>query len=391
MYPRWRVASHARDRSLAATTMSLDLYFQQRGIATVEVTPGVTTPRCFSGAQQEHLATRHTAGLFDFSFMGCFAIAGPQSLDVVEHLQTRNLRGLPTGKVAYTLMCRDDGSVLTDATIWSHGPGSYWLFTGRRADRRHLERGAIGYEVEVVDCSQRYSVVALQGPMSPVVLQRCFSGYDWRTLPYYYFRSHEFCGAPCYVARLGESGETGYEVVMEATAAQSLWERLVAAGAPLGLLECGFEAGNSLRIEAGHARFNREMALPITPYDLNLGRLVSHYGSAFAGSDVLRALRWTQPTWRLVGLIPHRGNEEAVTNALMRIGVEPAAMGDARAGVGYLTSVCSSPVLGRLLGLGFVTYEDRYPGTTVALGQGQIARVARLPFCDPGKFLARRK
>src|SRR6266496_1122536 len=157
--------------------MSLDLYFRQRGIVSVDVTPGVTTARYFSEPQQEHLMTRRAAGLFDFSFMGCFEITGPQSLDVVGYVQTRNLRALPAGRIAYTLMCRDDGTVLTDATLWGDGPGLYLLFTGRRTERQHLERAAEGFDAEVIDCSRRHAVIAVQGPLSAIVLQSCFPGY----------------------------------------------------------------------------------------------------------------------------------------------------------------------------------------------------------------------
>ena len=370
--------------------MSLHNYFKARDIAMVDVAPGVSTPRCFSDARCEHLTTRRAAGLFDFSFMACFDITGRESLPYLEHLQVRNLHGLQPGRIAYTLMCREDGVVINDATVWCHSHDHYWLFTGRRTDRMHLEHVAGGYEIRQTECSLRHSVCAVQGPRSLEVLQRCFPDQAWGTLPYYGFRRHEFLGAPCWVGRIGYCGEVGYEVVTDAGAAPALWQRLVAVGGSSALRECGFESADGLRIEAGHILFTRELAIPVTPYELGLGRLVSQYGAAFVGADELRARRWEQPKRRLAGLLPKDSHEDTVRSLLAQGGPEPAETDvTVRPGTGRLTSVCLSPVYGRLLALGYVAGEDRYPGTRVMLGHGRSAQVARLPFYDPAKRLPR--
>jgi glycine cleavage system aminomethyltransferase T len=59
-------------------------------------------------------------------------------------------------------------------------------------------------------------------------------------------------------------------------------------------------------------------------------------------------------------------------------------------GSAVMTSACWSPLLGRRLGIGFVTARDARPGTTVRLSGGVRAQVARIPFYDPAKSLARR-
>src|SRR4051812_38641516 len=95
-----------------------------------------------SEARVQHLATRRSAGLFDFSFMGGWEIDGPGALAFLQHLQTRDLTTLRPGRIAYTLLCRDDGSVFIDATVWCHAHQKYWLFTGRRSDEIHIAGGA---------------------------------------------------------------------------------------------------------------------------------------------------------------------------------------------------------------------------------------------------------
>lgn len=361
--------------------------FRERNVALLEVADGVLAPVYFTNPREEHLASRRAAGLFDFSFMACFEIAGADSRAFVEYLQTRNLQGLLPGRIAYTLLCRDDGSVLNDATIWRHDGDSYWLFTGRRNDAGHLRNAAAAFDVTLTDHSGRFAVIALQGPNSAAILGRCFPRQQFDRLEYYGFTRARFGADPGWIARLGYAGERGYELVTHAASGAGVWEQLLAAGQPMGLRECGFEAADSLRIEAGHILFQRELAAPVTPSELGLTRLVSYYGAEHIGSQVLKALRWTTPKRLLVGLLPDRIPEPEL-KAAERFRPEP--LQNVRPGTGYVTSLCMSPIFGRPLALGFVAYEDRYPGTHVTLADGYSAEVARLPFYDPGKILPRR-
>src|SRR5215210_4023972 len=92
--------------------------FQQRRIETRELAPGVRVPWRFSDAASEHLATRSRAGLFDFSFVACMHIAGADALALLHACQTRALSEVAERRIRYTLLLRDDGTVLNDATVW---------------------------------------------------------------------------------------------------------------------------------------------------------------------------------------------------------------------------------------------------------------------------------
>jgi len=284
---------------------------------------------------------------------------------------------LQAGRIAYTLLLRDDGTVLNDATVWRLGNEHYWLFVGRRADFDHIAGSARAFNVTVTDISREHAVIALQGPASKRIIERCFAGQQV-TLPYYGFERLEFSDGDCWLARIGYSGETGYEFVLADAAAAALWQALRAAGEDSGLLECGFAAVDSLRIEAGHILFTRELAAPVMPLELGLTRLVDFYAHDFRGAQALRSRRWLPLQRRLAGLLPENKS------------VSPTSLPEHLApGSGTLTSVCWSPVFGRTLGIGFVRAEDAYAGTAVTLADGTRAHVARLPFYDPGKALPR--
>jgi len=286
-------------------------------------------------AREEHLATRRAAGLFDFSFMGLYEFRGNSE---VQPLQTRDLDALRPGQIAYTLLLKDDGSVLIDATVWRLDGERFWLFTGRRS--------AFGGR----DRSGEHAILALQGPASGRILARLIGSEPVQALKYFHFLQIDNLIA----ARLGFSGELGYELMVPAAEASALREKLMNIG---GLRECSWAAADSLRIESGYVLFDREIDGRANPRELGLERLVSS-PSKFG------------LTRKLLGL---------------EILDRPAR---ANLPLAQVTSECDSPTLGKRIALGFAAPDTR-PGDLVKLNDGRLAGVARLPFYDPDKHLPR--
>lgn len=348
---------------------TLESGFRLRGIKMLDLTPQSATPLHFGDPVAEHIATRQACGLSDFSFVACVEISGRQSLSLLHRLQTRNLLRLAPGRIAYTLMLHEDGTVLNDATVWCLGNNRYALFVGRSADISHVRQLAHGYDVSLTGQSHIQAIISLQGVGALKILQRCADvPVD---LPYFGFCSASLLGKPCRVGRIGYSGETGYEILAQPVHAPEIWQTMRAEGAT----ECGFEAINTLRIEAGHILFSAELALPVMPSELGLSRLVDHHAAEFIGRKPLSA---TTPRSRLVGLqiegMPD-GNPASIT------GIHSRAR---------ITSACFAPTLQRVIALGFVSPDDAAPGTGLRLGSGLKATVVRLPFYDPARYLARR-
>ncbi len=343
----------------------------------VEIAPGLSTPRYFTDIEREHGATRHAAGLFDFSFMGCVEIKGPGSRDFLHQLQTRSMTQLAHQRIAYSLLLRDDASVLIDATVWHVACDRYWLFVGRRGNCRDIMQAAAAFDVELTDLSAQHSVLAVQGSISRTIIQRAFGQAAVPALPYFGFTQLAFNGAACWIARLGYSGETGYELVIADAAAPALWQALLTAGENSGLLECGFHAADTLRIEAGHILFTGELATAVSPSELGMTRLIDFYRQDFRGARALR--RWRGPLRCMVGLLPEN-----------HVASDVGSPGPAAAGSAILTSVRRSPLFDRDIALGFVHADDARPGVKVRLPSGARATVARLPFYDPPRALPRR-
>lgn len=312
----------------------------------------------------QHLATRRAVGLFDFSFMSLCEIAGSGAVAFLERLQTRSIAVLEPGQIVYTLLLREDAAVFIDATLWRLVDGRWWLFTGRRRDAAWIVERAAGFDVRIRDRSGEFAVLALQGPASGCALAQFVGEPLVRGLRYFRFREANFAGAGIHVGRLGFSGELGYEMLLSPGEASVARNGLVGQG----IAECSFEAADSLRIEAGYVLFDHEISGPETPLELGLERLVDLDGRDFIGRQAFTALRRTPPARRLVGL---------------EISERPASP---LLPLARVTSECDSPIFQRRIGLGFTHPGNSY-GSTVRLADGRLARVARLPFYDPGRHL----
>jgi aminomethyltransferase len=346
----------------------LDHYFSERGIAMADTLGGGRTPAVFTAASNEHLATRRCAGLFDFSFMGCWEVAGRDAERFLQRLQTRDLRVLRPGTLCYTLLCREDGTVVNDATVWRHSPSRFWIFTGNRQDIAHLCAHTANDDMALRELSGKFAVIAIQGPRSKTILDRLVAPGVLRNLRYFSFCMTPLCERPAWIARLGYSGEPGYEVIVPAADAVHIWQRILAEGRRDGLQECGFDAANSLRIESGFILFSRELQAPVTPYQLGLERFIDLRRDGFIGHEALRAQR------------------DAVHRRLVGIRLDPyVANGRSllQAAVARVTSESYSPIFHCDLALGFVDRDTASPGQVVYSPEGRRGRVHRLPFYDP--------
>src|SRR5207248_5913299 len=270
------------------------------------------------------------------------------------------------GRVVYTLLLNDDGSVFIDATLWRISGDRWWLFTGRQSDFAFIEARAREFDVHVRGRSDMFAVLALQGPASGRILASAVGVENVQNLRYFRFAETRFGTIDCIVGRLAYSGELGYEILVPIADAASIRNALV----DRGVVECDFDAANSLRIESGFVLFDREITGRENPFELRLDRLVELDGRDFLGKDAFIALRRAPPERRLVGLeIADRAASAFLSRA-------------------HVTSECDSPIFRRRIGLGFAPMGVS-DGSQVRLDDDRLATIARLPFYDAGRRLPR--
>jgi len=325
---------------------------------------GYTTPDALYCADTEYFAIRNATGVFDLSPMTKYRIKGPDALAYVDRLVTRDMRKIAPGRVAYAAWCDDQGQVIDDGTIFHLRDGEYRLCSQERHCAWLLD-SAIGLDVSISDETAAIAALAVQGPTSFAILSRM--GLDGLAALKPFGLTHfDFDGAELMVSRTGFTGDLGYELWIDPSKAEALWDRLFAAGEITGIRAIGSEALNHARIEAGYLQAYVDF-LPAhatvrtgrtrSPLELGMEWLVDFKKSNFNGRRALAEEKRNGSTWRLVKL-DIEGNKPAHNSYIF---ASPKGGGN----IGFVTSATWSPVCKQNIALGSVRMPHGAPGTTV--------------------------
>ena len=137
------------------------------------------------GVLAEHRAVRRGAGLFDVSHMGQAFVTGSGAANSLQRLLSNDITRLDVdGRAQYTLLTNERGGIEDDLIAYRLGDDEYLLVLN--ASNRHTDidllRAGLGVDTELVDASDEWAMLALQGPTALDVLRdRC--GIDMRSLP----------------------------------------------------------------------------------------------------------------------------------------------------------------------------------------------------------------
>lgn len=314
---------------------------------------GYSSADGFYDTALEYFATRNSAGVFDITPMTKYRITGPDALDFLDRLVTRNMRKIKPGRVAYAVWCDDGGHVIDDGTIFHLQEGEYRLCS----QERHMawfKAAAIGMDVTIVDETEEICGLALQGPTSFSILNKLgLSGID--QLRPFGLANYDFNGTDIMVSRTGFTGDLGYELWTTNDRAIELWDALFEAGEHFGIMAMGTEALEHARIEAGFlAPFEEFLPAHTTvrsgrarsPLELGLEWLVDFSKPCFNGRRALLEEKKNGSTWRLVKL-DIEGNKEAHQAFIF-----PKQNGGKECG--FVTSAMWSPVCKQNIALGTV-------------------------------------
>jgi aminomethyltransferase len=326
---------------------------------------GYSSAEGFFDTALEYFAIRNSTGVFDLTPMTKYRITGPDSLDFLDRLVTRDMRKIKPGRVAYAVWCDDDGQVIDDGTIFHLKEGEYRLCSQER-HMAWLTAAAIGMDVSIVDETHEIASLAVQGPTSYSVLKNL--GLDGiETLKPFGLTNFDFEGADLMVSRTGFTGDLGYELWLPAEKAIALWDALFAAGKDYGIRAIGTEALEESRIEAGFiAAYIDFLPAAVTvrsgrsrsPLELGLDWLVDFKKPNFNGRRALAEEKRRGSSWRLVKL-DIEGNKPAHHSYIY----------DKSAGrkkeIGFTTSATWSPVCKQNIAIGTVRTPHGKVGDTL--------------------------
>lgn len=323
---------------------------------------GYEMPIYYTSIQDEHLAVRQRAGLFDVSHMGEFIIRGPQALDWVQLITTNDASRLDTGQAQYSCMVNEQGGVLDDLIVYCIEKQKVYMLVVNaaniEADREWILQHH-SFDAEFIDISDRTCLLAIQGPAALNVVQP-LTEVDLIKLPYYRFVKTSLLGyKPVIISATGYTGAGGVELYFENKdqAAETIWQALVEAGKPLEMKLAGLGARDTLRLEMGYCLYGHELNTSVTPLEAGLGWIVKT-NKDFIGKTALLEQKARGLSRKLIGF---RMLEKAIPRQDY-----PIVNAEGKT-IGHVTSGSFSPSLQTAIGLGYVDIAYAQPDTPIGI------------------------
>ncbi|HEY7112204.1 MAG TPA: glycine cleavage system aminomethyltransferase GcvT [Thermoanaerobaculia bacterium] len=334
---------------------------------------GWEMPVQYEGILEEHRAVRERVGLFDVSHMGELEVTGRGALDALQRLTPNDVSRLADGRIQYSAFLTDRGTFVDDLLVYRRGPDAYLLVVNASNTAKDFAwaRERAGADARVEDHSDRYALIAIQGPRAAALI-RPLCDPDPTGLKYYAFLSGRVLGVPALVSRTGYTGEDGFEVYLAPADAPRVFRELLEKGRPLGVAPCGLGARDTLRLEAKMALYGNDIDDTVTPWEADLGWIVRMEKGDFIGRNALARQKTEGVPRRLVGF-------EMVDRGIARHGY----LARTAKGPGIVTSGTHSPTLGRPIGLALLPTAASAVGEAfeveIRARAGQ-ARVVETPF-----------
>ncbi len=335
---------------------------------------GWEMPVEYSGITQEHLAVRTRAGLFDVSHMGEIEVQGPQALSLLQFVTSNDVSRLKNSQAQYSALMQPKGSAVDDCVVHRLEPNHYLLcVNASNTDKDFdwiVQQNCFGATVRNV--SAEYSQLALQGPRAAEILARV-TVPNPADLKYYWFRRACVVEVDGILARTGYTGEDGFEFYFPPSESERVWNGLLEAGKPEGLIPAGLGARNTLRLEASYPLYGHELDDDTTLLEANLGWIARLEKGEFLGRPVLLKQREQGVRKKLVGF-------EMIDRGIARDGY-PVWIGGEIAG--KVTSGSPAPFLKKNLGMAYVPPQQAEVGREIQIeirGKHTAARIVPLPF-----------
>lgn len=231
---------------------------------------GWEMPVQYTSIIEEHKNVREFAGLFDVSHMGEIIIKGKDSLSFLNKIVPQDISKLTDGKAVYCQLTNMSGGIIDDLIIYKLEDNKYLIIANASRvdeDINWMVRNKIGYDVDLIDESYNYSMIAIQGPKACEILK---SSGLLDIPPFFSIKKSVLFNTEVWVSRTGYTGEDGAEIIVKNEFALLIWDKLLNEGKEFGLKPIGLGARDTLRLEAALHLYGNDLDENTTPIEAGL-------------------------------------------------------------------------------------------------------------------------
>ena len=347
--------------------------------ARMKVEAGWSIPESFGDSEAEYAAVRsQSAGILDLSSRGRLLVSGSEAVAFLNGLITNDMKSLAENHWMPAVFPNVQGRLVASVRVIRIKDD---LSTGKSVPQflidtepltydavlKSLNRFTVAGDFRVTDMTDELALISLQGKEALSILQSTLQAAV--NCPQYQVQQFPWGEEELHAVRATHTSENGFDLLVTSVNAVELWERLVKTGAK----PVGFEAFETLRIEAGRPRYGLDMDETNVVSETNLDDAVSFTKGCYVGQEIIARIKYRgHVAKKLTGLMfAEAGRSEPGEKLFSQEGKE----------IGQVRSVTFSPALNRQIALAYVKYDYLAPGTAVQAGDERInAVVAELPF-----------
>ncbi|OWO91362.1 FAD-dependent oxidoreductase [Rhizobium esperanzae] len=341
----------------------------------------------FEAVGREHKAVREAAVIFDQTSFAKFVLKGSDAEAALSWIAANDV-AKPVGSLIYTQMLNDRGGIECDLTVARIAENEYYIVTGTgfaTHDFDWIERNIPAeMHAELVDVTSAYCVLSLMGPNSRAVLEKVTgSDVSNAAFPFGQVRTIGISGCPVRALRITYVGELGYELHTPVEYATTVYDVLMASGGEFGLVNAGYRAIESCRLEKGYRAWGSDIGPDHTPVEAGLSWAVKmRKNIPFRGRAAIERQLKEGVKKRLACFIPDDPDT-------VLLGRETIYRDGKR--VGWLSSGGFGYTLGKAIGYGYVRNPEGVTEDFVLAGVYELdvarqripCKVSLAPLYDP--------
>lgn len=315
---------------------------------------GFDMPIEYTSITEEHNAVRHAVGIFDVSHMGEILIKGKDSEKYINHIFTNNISGGTKGKIFYGMLLYPTGGVVDDLLVYKIGDEEFLLVVNAaniQKDYDWIVENSKGYDIKIINQSDYYGEVAVQGPKAFEVIEK-YLDLKVNDLEFYTFKEIEYEGETIIVSRTGYTGEDGFELYGSHKFINKAWDLLFQSKE---VQPCGLGCRDTLRFEVGLPLYGHELDNDITPLEAGLGSFVKLDKEEFIGKEAMAKQKADGLQRKVVGI-------ELLEKAIPRNGYDVEIDGKK---IGYVTTGYNSISTGKSVCMALIESQYSTLGTEV--------------------------
>ena len=231
---------------------------------------GWEMPVQYSSIIEEHKTVRNCVGIFDVSHMGEIIVKGEDALPFLNKIVPQKIDKLSQHKAVYCQLTNKNAGIIDDLIIYKLEDNKYLIIANASRideDLNWMVRNKSGFNVDIINESHNYSLLALQGPKACELLNKI----GIKNLPpFFTIKRDELFNINVWISRTGYTGEDGVEILVRNEFSEYLWDKLLESGVDYNIRPIGLGARDTLRLEAALHLYGNDLDENTTPIEAGL-------------------------------------------------------------------------------------------------------------------------